>query len=96
MPTRSYRSVAGPRRARMSRSACEQAAAFAECARLAGDVLRLRQANGLTQGELAELSGIDPGDLRRIERGQLHPATATFQRLARALNAELHLVQRES
>lgn len=95
MPTRSYSSVAGPRRALMSRASCEQVAAFAECAQLAEDVLRLRRAKGLTQRELAELSGVDRGDLSRIEHGQGNATTATFQRLARALNAELRLVQRD-
>jgi len=79
----------------VSKSARERAAAFTAGAQLAGDVLRLRMTNGLTQRELADLAGIDQGDLSRIERGQSNPTTATFQRLARVLHAELRLVQRE-
>ncbi len=69
MPTRPYGDAAGKRRARMSSTGRTQAGVFTEAAKLAGDILALRVAKGLTQRQLAQLAGIDQADLSRIERG---------------------------
>lgn len=45
-----------------------------------------RQRVGLTQAELAEAAGIDPGFLSKIENGQRGPSIETLARLALALN----------
>ena len=44
---------------------------------------------GLSQKELAELTGIDQSDLSKIERGVANPSIGTLSRIAEAMNAEL-------
>jgi transcriptional regulator with XRE-family HTH domain len=55
----------------------------------------LREQRGLTQAELAKRSGVDQGDISRIERGETSATTRTLQRIAAALGAEVRLVERE-
>ncbi|MHB8451516.1 MAG: helix-turn-helix domain-containing protein [Mycobacteriales bacterium] len=50
-----------------------------------------RPERGLKQCELAELSGVDQGDISRIQRGVLAPTTRTLLRLAEGLNARITL-----
>jgi len=50
-----------------------------------------RQARGLTQQKLSELSGVTQADISRIERGAGNPTEATLQRLAEALGGRLEL-----
>ena len=47
-----------------------------------------RQLRGLTQIDLAEKTGIDQGDISRIERGSIFSNEKTLLRLADALGAE--------
>jgi transcriptional regulator with XRE-family HTH domain len=49
-------------------------------------------ARGLTQRELADLSGVRQADISRIERGAGNPTESTLQRLAAALDRRLELV----
>lgn len=51
-----------------------------------------RVARGLTQRQLAEISGVPQADISRIERGAGNPTEATLQRLASALKRRLALV----
>jgi len=51
-----------------------------------------RVARGLTQRELADLSGVRQADISRIERGAGNPTESTLQRLAAALDRRLELV----
>jgi ribosome-binding protein aMBF1 (putative translation factor) len=51
-----------------------------------------RIARGLTQRELADLSGVRQADISRIERGAGNPTESTLQRLAGALERRLGLV----
>jgi DNA-binding XRE family transcriptional regulator len=51
-----------------------------------------RQARGLTQRQLSEITGVAPADIIRIERGTGNPTEATLQRLAAALGRKLGLV----
>lgn len=51
-----------------------------------------RVAQGLTQRQLSDLSGVPQADISRIERGGGNPTEATLQRLARALERRLALV----
>jgi transcriptional regulator with XRE-family HTH domain len=58
-------------------------------------VVKLREKHGLTQIQLAERSGIDQGDISRIERGSAMPNEKTLIRIADALlSADLMLVSR--
>ena len=48
-----------------------------------------RQKSGLSQVELAELTGIDQGDISKIECGFANPSISTLERIANALKKEL-------
>ena len=51
-----------------------------------GDALRERRIDlGLTQAELADLSGIAQGDISKIENGHLDARWSTIKRLSHAL-----------
>ena len=69
---------------------------FEQAYDVAMQVVELREKHGLTQAQLAELSGIDQGDISRIERGATSPTARTLQRVADALGADLRLVSRSS
>lgn len=50
-----------------------------------------RKARGLTQTELSEISGISQADICRLEKGTRNPSVALLKRLAKALDATLHI-----
>lgn len=45
-----------------------------------------RQSLGLTQEQVAERSGVQAGEISRIERGLRDPKVSTLEKLAGALN----------
>ncbi|MGD0983193.1 MAG: helix-turn-helix transcriptional regulator [Acidimicrobiales bacterium] len=67
-------------------------AVFEQTYRLAVRVMERRELLGLTQIELADKTGIDQGDISRIERGSILPNEKTLLRLADALGAEWRLI----
>jgi transcriptional regulator with XRE-family HTH domain len=55
-----------------------------------GDVIRrARQSRGLTQAELAEISGVDQPNVSAIENGKRQPSAATLHQLLLACGYEL-------
>ena len=60
--------------------------------RLANQVLTARRDTGLTQVELASLSGIGQSEISRIERGEGNPTVETLSRVGRSLNLDLQFV----
>lgn len=60
-----------------------------ELRRLASNLKRLREAQDLTQQELADKIGIDQKQISRIERKQTSPSLATVSRVARALGVDV-------
>ena len=52
-------------------------------------VAAARARKGLSQKELAGVTGIDQGDISRIERGIANPSVGTLNRIAEALGAKL-------
>lgn len=60
--------------------------------RVGAQVLRHRLSMGLTQGQLAEASGIAQADISRIERGQSNPTTDTLEALCSPLAIRIDLV----
>lgn len=55
----------------------------------ASAVAAARAAKGLSQKQLAAMTGIDQGDISRIERGVANPSVSTLERIANALDAKL-------
>ena len=52
-------------------------------------VAAARARKGLSQKELAAITGIDQSDISRIERGIANPSIGTLNRIAEALDAKL-------
>ena len=50
-----------------------------------------RAAAGISQKQLATLSGIDQSDISKIERGIANPSVATLDRIAKALGGQLSI-----
>jgi DNA-binding XRE family transcriptional regulator len=59
------------------------------------EVRELRKQHKLTQKQLAAVSGINQGEISRIERGQTNPTATTLAALLAPLNARLGVVPRE-
>ncbi len=55
----------------------------------ASAVAAARAAAGISQKELAALTGIDQSDLSKIERGVANPSVGTLERIAAALGGKL-------
>lgn len=62
---------------------------------MAREVRELRKERNLTQKQLAAASGINQGEISRIERGQTNPTTSTLAALLAPLGARLGVVPRE-
>ena len=50
-----------------------------------------RRESGMTQKQLSEKTGINQGDISRLERGNANPSLHTLQRLAAGMNMKLKL-----
>ena len=91
---RSYEEASATRRARLPIAARSDRAVFEQTYRLAVQVMERRELLGLTQTELAQKTGIDQGDISRIERGSIFSNEKTLLRLADALGAEWRMVDK--
>lgn len=56
---------------------------------LADSLVQARAKAGMTQKQLAEVTGIHQADISKIERGLANPSLSTLQRLAEGLEASL-------
>lgn len=54
-------------------------------------IIDARNAEGLTQKELSERSGIAQGDISKLENGNANPSIRTLQRLAAAMGKTLKI-----
>lgn len=54
-----------------------------------------RKGKGLSQSELAELSGVNQANISRIERGERLPNIYTLQKIANSLGLQLALIPLE-
>jgi transcriptional regulator with XRE-family HTH domain len=61
---------------------------FTFLAQVGGNVRRLRVARKLTQERLAELVGINPRTVQKIEAGKLNVLATTLERLKEALKCD--------
>lgn len=57
-------------------------------------IKKLRKARGLTQGQLADIAGIDQARISKIEAGTANIEASTLTSLASALDVEIVLVPR--
>ena len=62
---------------------------------MAREVRELRRERHLTQKQLAAASGINQGEISRIERGQTNPTATTLAALLAPLGARLGVVARQ-
>jgi DNA-binding XRE family transcriptional regulator len=62
---------------------------------MAREVRELRKERHLTQKQLAAASGINQGEISRIERGETNPTANTLTALLAPLGARLGVVPRE-
>lgn len=58
---------------------------------LASEIIGGRIAQGLTQAQLAERTGIRQSNLSRLEGGSCNPSLEMMNRVARGLGMELHI-----
>jgi ribosome-binding protein aMBF1 (putative translation factor) len=82
------------RRERLPVEARSDGAVFKQTYRLAVQVMERRELLGLTQTELTGRTGIDQGDISRIERGSIFSNEKPLLRLADALGAEWRMVDK--
>ena len=54
-------------------------------------LIDVRKKKGITQQQLAHLSGIAQGDISKIENGNATPSIKTLQRLAAAMDKKLKI-----
>ena len=52
----------------------------------------LRALRGISQKELARMTGIDQGDISKLERGRGNPSVKTLERIVRALDGRIEIV----
>lgn len=64
--------------------------------RLIGEMISLRKANKMTQGELAELIGSKQQVISRIEHKENSPSLKSFCNMLGALGYELQIVKRSN
>jgi len=89
--SKSYAEYSAARRAGLTGADAIAVDVFDRAYALGAALAEARQERGLKQRELAEISGVDQGDISRIERGVLAPTTPTLLRLAEGLNARITL-----
>lgn len=54
-------------------------------------IIKARDAQGITQAELAERTGIRQSNISRLEGGNYNPSLEFLSRIARGLGMELHI-----
>lgn len=62
---------------------------------IAGELRRIREQRGATQGTVAAKAGFNATYLSKIEREQVDPRISTVQDIARALDYEILVVPRD-
>jgi len=84
------RQKAGTRESRAARRVFEEAYSVATV------LMTARKERGLTQAELASLSGVQQADISRMERGSMIPNMSTFLKLMESLNVSVNLKMEKS
>jgi XRE family transcriptional regulator, regulator of sulfur utilization len=79
----------GPRPADRPEDAPSKHEPDAVAARLAGNVVQLREARGLSQQQMAKLAGVPRATWAHLESGQANPTLAVLNRAASALQVTI-------
>ena len=58
--------------------------------KLGQNIQNLRKQNKITQEKFAEVIGIDPKSVSRIENGNFYPSAETLTAIAKALNVDIY------
>ena len=62
-----------------------------------GNIIKQRRKTlGITQVHLAELAGVNPNTIIRIEKGQINPSIEVINNIAEVLGMELSLLLKSS
>lgn len=61
----------------------------AETDKIIQALIEARRASGMTQKELAEITGIAQGDISKLETGNVNPSLRTLMRLAEGMGMQL-------
>ena len=88
---KSYDEIMAPYRANRSLESKEANEVFSAVYTISGSIIAARKIRKLTQVQLARLSGVQQGDISRIENGNLLPTTATLSKLLLALGARMNI-----
>lgn len=88
---KSFDEIMAPYRANRSLESKEANEVFSAVYTISGSIIAARKARKLTQVQLARLSGVQQGDISRIENGNLLPTTATLSKLLLALGASMRI-----
>ncbi len=89
--TKTWNEYSTTRISKMSRKDLEYHDLLRQQYQIASQVLGARKQRNLTQLELAQLSGVQQGDISRIENGQSFPTTETLAKLLQALQARVKI-----
>ena len=54
-------------------------------------IIEARVARGMTQGELAKRCGIKQSNISRLESGKANPTIGFLEKIAEAMDTELHI-----
>lgn len=88
---KSFDEIMAPYRANRSLESKEANEVFSAVYTISGSIIAARKIRKLTQVQLARLSGVQQGDISRIENGNLLPTTATLSKLLLALGARISI-----
>ena len=69
---------------------------YTKDANLVGEMVKLRKEKGVTQKELAQITGNKQQVLSRIERMETNPSIRVFNNILDALGYELRIVKKKS
>lgn len=88
---KSFDEIMAPYRANRLLESKEANEVFSAVYTISGSIIAARKIRKLTQVQLARLSGVQQGDISRIENGNLLPTTATLSKLLLALGARMSI-----
>ncbi len=88
---KSFDEIMAPYRANRPLESKEANEVFSAVYTISGSIIAARKVRKLTQVQLARLSGVQQGDISRIENGNLLPTTATLSKLLLALGARMSI-----